>query len=347
MRWVVTGGAGFIGSHFVRTALIEKWAEQVVVLDALTYAGNLENLAPVQRHAGYTFVHGDITQVDDVQKALGEGADAIFHFAAESHVDRSILSAADFVRTNATGTQILLDVARQAGVKRFVHVSTDEVYGSLELGTDKRFHESMALEPTSPYSASKACSDLLVMAAHRTHKLDVVITRCSNNYGPYQFPEKFVPLFITNAMDGNKLPLYGDGKNVRDWIHVDNHVRGIKLAFEKGRSGEVYNLGGECERPNKEIAQLIVELTGVSPSLIQPVTDRLAHDRRYAIDCSKAMKELGFDPGPPIEDRLGELVRWYRDHRNWWESIKGGQYRHYYERMYGSRGAAVQGSSPA
>lgn len=347
MRWVVTGGAGFIGSHFVRTALTEKWADEVVVLDALTYAGNLENLAPVQRHAGYSFVHGDITHPDQVQKAIGEGTDAVFHFAAESHVDRSIAGAAEFVRTNVMGTQLLLDVSRQAKVKRFVHVSTDEVYGSLELGTEERFCETTPLEPTSPYAASKASSDVMVMAAHRTHKLDTVITRCSNNYGPYQFPEKFIPLFITNAMDANKLPLYGDGKNVRDWIHVDNHARGIKLAYEKGGAGEVYNLGGECERPNKDIAQLIVELTGVNPSLIQPVTDRLAHDRRYAIDCSKAIRELGFDPGPPIEDRLGELVRWYRDHRNWWEAIKGGQYRQYYERMYGSRGTAMLEQSPA
>lgn len=344
MRWVVTGGAGFIGSHFVRTALQEGWADEVIVLDALTYAGNLDNLAPVRQHSGFEFSHGDITEVEDVQEALSDGADAVFHFAAESHVDRSIVSAADFVRTNATGTQILLDVARQRGVKRFVHVSTDEVYGSLELGTDDLFKETTPLAPTSPYAASKAASDLLVLAAQRTHHFDTVITRCSNNYGPYQFPEKFIPLFITNAMDSQPLPLYGDGKNVRDWIHVDNHVRGIKLAYEKGASGAVYNFGGECERANRDIAHLLVELTGVSKTLIQTVTDRLAHDRRYAIDCTKAKKELGFDPGPPIEARLAELVTWYREHRAWWQAIKAGQYRHYYERMYGGRAVASEGA---
>ena len=342
MRWVVTGGAGFIGSHFVRRALLEGWADTVVVLDALTYAGNFDNLKPVKDHPGFIFQHGDITRVEDVALALRDGADALFHFAAESHVDRSIVSAAAFAQTNVVGTQVLLDSARQRGVGRFIHVSTDEVYGSLELETQTAFSETTPLAPNSPYAASKAASDLLVLAAHRTHGLNAVITRCSNNYGPYQFPEKFIPLFISNAMDGKSLPLYGDGKNVRDWIHVDDHASGIRLAHERGRAGEIYNFGGECERANKDIAQLIVELTGADAALLRPVSDRLAHDRRYAIDASKAKRELGFVPGPAIEARLPSVVQWYRQNRNWWEAIKAGQYRVYYERMYGSRATAVQ-----
>ncbi len=337
MRWLVTGGAGFIGSHFVRTALGEGWADEVVVLDALTYAGNLENLEPVRAHAGFRFVRGDVAEPADVERALGDGADAVFHFAAESHVDRSIESAAAFVRTNVVGTQVLLDAARSRGVGRFVHVSTDEVYGSLEIGTAERFTEDRPVDPTSPYAASKAGSDQLVLAAARTHGLSAVITRCSNNYGPYQFPEKFIPLFISNALEGKPLPLYGDGLHVRDWIHVDAHVRGLRLALERGKDGEVYNLGGECERANRDIAAAIVAAVGADPALIRPVTDRLAHDRRYAIDASKARRELGFEPGPPIEGRLPEVVAWYREHRPWWERIKAGEYRGYYDRHYRGR----------
>ncbi len=340
MRFVVTGGAGFIGSHFTRTALLEGWADEVVVLDALTYAGNFDNLRPVHKHPGFVFVHGDITQVDDVSEALSEDVDAVFHFAAESHVDRSILSAADFVRTNVCGTQILLDVSRQREVGRFVHVSTDEVYGSLALDDGALFSEGNPLEPTSPYAGSKACSDLMVLAAIRTHGLNAVITRCSNNYGPYQFPEKFVPLFITNALENKALPLYGDGKNVRDWIHVDNHIRGIMRAYQRGEQGAVYNLGGECERANIDIAHAIIDMVGAKRSLLTPVADRLAHDRRYAIDASLSKAKLGFTPGPPIEERLEDLVRWYRDHRPWWEAVKAGQYRSYYERMYGGQSHA-------
>jgi dTDP-glucose 4,6-dehydratase len=247
------------------------------------------------------------------------------------------MSAADFVRTNVLGTQVLLDVARARGVTRFVHVSTDEVYGSLALEDPTRFTEETPLNPTSPYAASKAASDHLVQAAHRTHGVDAVITRCSNNYGPYQFPEKFIPLFITNALDGKALPLYGDGKNVRDWIHVDNHARGVYAAWQKGKAGAVYNLGGDCERANKDIAQQIVAGVGASQASIKPVADRLAHDRRYAIDASLAKRELCFEPGPSIEARLPELIAWYRDNRAWWEAIKAGEYRSYYERMYGAR----------
>lgn len=337
MRWIVTGGAGFIGSHFVRTAVIEGWADDIVVLDQLTYAGNLENLEPLRGKPGWRFMRGDICKRDDVEAAVGEGADAIFHFAAESHVDRSILSAGDFVRTNVLGTQVLLDTARARGVGRFVHVSTDEVYGSLELDDAQRFTETTPLDPTSPYSASKAAADHLVLATHRTHGLNAVVTRCSNNYGPYQFPEKFIPLFITNALDGKPLPLYGDGQNVRDWIHVDNHVRGIYLTFTRGTAGQVYNLGGDCERANRDIAMQIVALVGADPATIKPVADRLAHDRRYAIDATLAKEALGFDPGPPIEERLPDLIAWYREERTWWQNIKAGAYRDYYERMYGHR----------
>lgn len=324
MRWMVTGGAGFIGSAFVRRALLMGWADDIVVLDALTYSGNMSNLDAIAGKPGWSFVHGDICRPRDVQKAIGSGVDAIFHFAAESHVDRSIASAQAFAHTNVVGTQVLLDVARAAKIGRFVHVSTDEVYGSLELGAAERFTESMPLCPTSPYAASKAASDLMVLAAHRTHGFDTVITRCSNNYGPFQFPEKFIPLFITRAMRHEVLPLYGDGRNVRDWIYVDDHVDGVHLAYLKGKPGHVYNLGGNCERTNADIARDIVLKTGVSQKLIVPVTDRLAHDRRYAIDPSYAQAELGFEPGPPIEQRLGALVQWYQDNVPWWQPIVAG-----------------------
>ena len=334
MKWMVTGGAGFIGSAFVRMALSLEWADEVLVLDALTYAGNLENLESVREHSGFEFRRGDVASPDDVKEAL-VGVDVVFHFAAESHVDRSIHSASEFVRTNVMGTQVLLDGARAEGVQRFVHVSTDEVYGALELETGDLFYETTPLDPTSPYSASKASSDLLVLAAVRTHGFDAVITRCTNNYGPYQFPEKFIPLFISNALRAQKLPIYGDGKNIRDWIHVDDHVRGIYQAYTLGRSGEVYNLGGECERANSEVAAAILEATGQDEGLLEFVKDRPAHDRRYAMNIDKARRELKFEPGPPIEERLLELVTWYRDNQPWWERIKAGEYRHYFERMYG------------
>lgn len=324
MRWLVTGGAGFIGSCFVRQAVLNGWADDIVVLDALTYAGNRDNLAPIAKTPGWSLVTGDIRRADHVQDAIGHGVDAVFHFAAESHVDRSIEGAAAFVETNVLGTQVLLDVARERGCGRFVHVSTDEVYGDLPLGTPERFTESRPLTPTSPYAASKASSDLLVQAAHKTHGLDAVVTRCSNNYGPYQYPEKFIPLFITRALRGRELPLYGDGRNVRDWVHVEDHVRGIHLAFERGKKGGTYNLGGECERANRDIALRIVDLCGADPRSIKPVGDRLAHDRRYAIDPSFAAQELGFVAGPSIDERLPELVRWYKDNEAWWHAILEG-----------------------
>ncbi len=337
VRWLVTGGAGFIGSHLVRTALREKWADELVVLDLLTYAGNLENLTAVEQHPGFRFVRGDVADPSAVKAALGPGVDALFHLAAESHVDRSIEAAAPFVRTNVLGTQVLLDGARAARVPRFIHVSTDEVYGSLALETRERFSETSPLQPSSPYAASKAAADHLVLAAHHTFGLEVVVTRASNNYGPYQFPEKFIPLFVTNALAGKTLPLYGDGRHVRDWLHVDAHVRGLYAAFLRGRAGEVYNLGGECERANLDLARAICAATGVSPERIEPVRDRLGHDRRYALAIDKARAELGFDPGPPIEARLAEVVAWYTRERGWWERVKAGEYQSYDARR-GGRG---------
>ncbi len=334
-RFVITGGAGFIGSHFVRCAIAEGWADEVHVLDALTYAGNLENLESVKDHPSFYFTKVDIRDAEALEAAIPDSVDGLFHFAAESHVDRSIKSAAAFVETNVVGTQLLLDLSRQKGVGRFMHISTDEVYGALELDSPERFHEELPLEPTSPYAASKAASDLMVLAAHKTHEMDVVITRSSNNYGPYQFPEKFIPLFISNALNSEPLPLYGDGRYIRDWIHVDDHVAGIYLAFQKGVSGEVYNLGGDCERENRQIAEAICAATGQETSLIKTVKDRLAHDRRYAIDATKARRELGFVPGGMIEERMAEIVKWYEANRGWWERIKAGDYQNYYEEHYG------------
>lgn len=338
MKWLITGGAGFIGSAFTRLALARSWADEVLVVDALTYAGNLANLRSVEKDSRYGFLKADICDRGVLESQLPSDIDAVFHFAAESHVDRSIEDASSFIRTNVMGTQCLLDWSLQHGVQRFVHVSTDEVYGSLELDTSERFSESSPLEPTSPYAASKTASDHLALATHRTHGLDVVVTRCSNNYGPYQFPEKFIPLFITNAIEGKPLPLYGDGLNVRDWIHVDDHAQGIYQAWERGQPGEVYNLGGECERANKDIAEAIVESVGNGDSQIEYVTDRKAHDRRYAIDASKAKEKLDFEPGAPIEERMPEVVSWYRENTEWWSEIKSGEYREYYARMYGDRG---------
>lgn len=310
----------------MRRALQEKWADEVLVLDALTYAGNFSNLESVTSHRGFRFERCNVAKPDQVDRAWTDSADAVFHLAAESHVDRSIHSAHVFVESNVVGTQVMLDAARKRGVGRFVHVSTDEVYGSLELDSKERFVESSTICPTSPYAASKAAADMLVLAAFRTHGIASIVTRCSNNFGPYQFPEKFIPLFVTNAFEGKPLPLYGDGKNVRDWIHVEDHVLGLKLAFEKGQPGEVYNLGGDCERDNRSIAARIVEAVGVSAALITPVEDRKAHDRRYAIDPSKAKRDLGFVPGPSLDDRLNELVDWYRTHRVWWETVKRGDH---------------------
>ena len=322
MRLLVTGGAGFIGSHYVRTVLTGAWGlaepESVVVLDKLTYAGNLANLDPVIDDQRLRFVEGDILDRSLVERLVHE-TDAVVHFAAESHVDRSILGAADFVMTNVVGTQTMLDASLRHGVEKFVHVSTDEVYGSIETGS---WDESQPLEPNSPYSASKASSDLLARAYHRTHKLPVCVTRCSNNYGPYQFPEKVIPLFVTNLIDGATVPLYGEGTNVRDWLHVDDHCRGIHLVLTGGRPGEVYNIGGGTELTNKELTGLLLEATGTGWERVERVQDRLGHDLRYSVDISKIRSELGYQPQVPFEQGLADTVEWYRTRRDWWEPLK-------------------------
>jgi dTDP-glucose 4,6-dehydratase len=322
MRLLVTGGAGFIGSHYVRSVLADAWGlaapDAVVVLDKLTYAGNLANLDPVADDPRLRVVEGDILDPVLVGELMAD-ADAVVHFAAESHVDRSILGAADFVMTNVVGTQTLLEAARQHGVDKFVHVSTDEVYGSIEQGS---WDEEQPLQPNSPYSASKASSDLLARAYHRTHGLPVCITRCSNNYGPYQFPEKVIPLFVTRLVDGGQVPLYGEGLNVRDWLHVDDHCRGIHLVLTRGRPGEVYNIGGGTELTNKELTGLLLEATGTGWERVEQVTDRLGHDLRYSVDITKIRTELGYEPRVPFEQGLADTVTWYREHRDWWEPLQ-------------------------
>ncbi len=324
MRILVTGGAGFIGSSYVRSAVAGRYPAladaEIVVLDLLTYAGTLTNLAPVLDAPRLRFVQGDIRDTALVSDVMA-GVDVVVHFAAESHVDRSIGGAADFVSTNVLGTQVLLQAALEAGVGRFVHVSTDEVYGSIPSGS---WPETHPLEPNSPYSASKAGSDLLARAYHRTHGLPVCVTRCSNNYGPHQFPEKVIPLFVTNLLDGRRVPLYGDGLNVRDWLHVDDHCRGIQLVAERGRPGEVYNIGGGTELTNRELTYRLLDAVGADESMIEPVVDRLGHDRRYSVDWTKIRDELGYAPQVPFEQGLAETVEWYRQSRGWWEPLKAG-----------------------
>jgi dTDP-glucose 4,6-dehydratase len=322
VRILITGGAGFIGSNFVRGAIAGALPgledAEVVVLDALTYSGNLANLAPVTDSPKYSFVHGDIRDADLLDRLL-TGIDAVVHFAAESHVDRSVRDASAFVETNVLGTQRLLDAAVRAELPRFVHISTDEVYGSIAEGS---WSESSLLEPNSPYSASKAASDLLVRSYVRTHGLNATITRCSNNYGPYHFPEKVIPLFVTNLIDGRHVPLYGDGRNVRDWLHVDDHCRGIALVLAGGRSGEIYNIGGGTELTNRELTERLLDATGRDWSFVDEVEDRLGHDLRYSVDYAKIASELGYRPSVPFEEGLAATVQWYRDHREWWEPLK-------------------------
>ncbi|WP_103344205.1 dTDP-glucose 4,6-dehydratase [Amycolatopsis sp. CA-126428] len=321
MRVLVTGGAGFIGSHYVRQVLTGAYPAlhdaEVVVLDKLTYAGNEANLAPVAADPRLRFVRGDICDNALVTEVM-TGVDLVVHFAAESHVDRSILGSADFVLTNVLGTQNLLQAAVEAGVGKFVHVSTDEVYGSIEHGS---WTEDHLLEPNSPYSASKASSDLVARSFFRTHGLPVCITRCSNNYGPYQFPEKVIPLFVTSLLDGGKVPLYGDGLNVRDWLHVDDHCHGIQLVADGGRPGEIYNIGGGTELTNRSLTEKLLEAVGASWDSVEPVEDRKGHDRRYSVDITKIHEELGYAPRVSFEDGLAETVAWYRDNRAWWEPL--------------------------
>lgn len=342
---LLTGGCGFIGSNFVKFAMKHRPDWRLINLDVLSYSGNPENLADVAADPRYRFVRGDICDAGLVA-GLMEEADCVIHMAAESHVDRSIMDSRPFVVSNVLGTQTLLDAARRAkggkGVGRFLLVSTDEVYGSLPLEqTELRFTEETPLRPNSPYAASKAAADLMARAYHHTFGMDVVITRCSNNFGPLQFPEKVIPLFVTNLAEGKQVPLYGDGLNVRDWIHVDDHCEAIIRVLEAGRSGEVYNVGGNNERSNLDLTHTILRLMGKGPEFIRPVTDRLGHDRRYAIDNSRMQSELGWRPGRSAwPDALRGTVDWYLANRGWWERVKSGAYREYYTKQYEGPSAA-------
>jgi dTDP-glucose 4,6-dehydratase len=336
MNLFVTGGAGFIGSNFVHHILETYSDYKVVNYDLLTYAGNLENLKSLEENPNYIFVKGDINNRELVDHLVKEHEiDVMVNFAAESHVDRSITEPDVFVKSNVLGTQALLEVSKANKLKKYVQVSTDEVYGSL--GVEGFFTEETPLAPNSPYSASKAGGDLLVRSYFETFGMDVNITRCSNNYGPYHFPEKLIPLMVTNAMEGKELPIYGDGKNIRDWLHVKDHCIAIDLVIHKGKPGEVYNVGGHNERTNNEIVQLIVEKLGVSEDLIKYVEDRLGHDHRYAIDPEKLMNELGWKPQYTFDTGIVETIQWYVENREWWENIKSGSYLDYYVKQYGGK----------
>jgi dTDP-glucose 4,6-dehydratase len=334
MRLLVTGGAGFIGSNFVRYILEKYNNYHVINLDLLTYAGNLENLKEVESHPNYTFVKGNILNeelVDFIVKKYK--VNTIVNFAAESHVDRSIFMPNIFTKTNVLGTQTLLNVAKENHIKKYVQVSTDEVYGSL--GEEGYFTEETGLSPSSPYSASKAGADLLVKSYFETFELNVNITRCSNNYGPYHFPEKLIPLMVTNALEGKQLPIYGDGKNIRDWLHVEDHCSAIDLVMHNGVAGEIYNVGGHNERTNNEIVEIIVDKLGASRELIKYVQDRLGHDRRYAIDPQKIQNELGWKPKYTFDTGIEKTIKWYQENIEWWKSIKSGEYQDYYQNHYG------------
>ncbi|WP_458456294.1 dTDP-glucose 4,6-dehydratase [Methanobrevibacter sp.] len=331
---LVTGGAGFIASNFIRY-MVNKYGEyEIINLDALTYCGNLENLKDIENKDNYSFVKGDITDKDIVDD-LVKDCDYVINFAAETHVDRSIDEPEIFIKSNVLGTQVLLNAAKRQGVEKYIQISTDEVYGSL--GKEGYFTETTPLQPNSPYSASKASGDLIVRAYNRTYDLPVNITRCSNNYGPYQFPEKLIPLMISNALENKKLPIYGDGKNVRDWLHVQDHCAAIDLVLHEGEIGEIYNIGGNNERQNIEIVKLILDELDRDESLIEYVTDRLGHDRRYAIDSSKIQNELGWKPSYTFEKGIRETIAWYLDNQDWISQVKSGQYQQYYEKMYFER----------
>jgi dTDP-glucose 4,6-dehydratase len=330
---LITGGAGFIGSNFVRYFLSKHNDVEVVNFDKLTYAGNLENLEDIEGDPRYRFFKGDICERAVVESAFKQyNIDIVVHFAAESHVDRSILGSSVFIQTNVVGTNVLLDVAKELGVERFLHVSTDEVYGSL--GATGKFTETTPLHPNSPYSASKASSDLLALAYHHTYALPVVVTRCSNNYGPYQFPEKLIPLMIINALSDKQLPVYGDGLNVRDWLHVNDHCAAIDVVLRNGRIGEVYNIGGNNEWKNIDIVKLILKKVGKPESLISFVKDRLGHDRRYAIEATKIKNELDWSPSYTFEVGIEETVQWYLNNQVWWKRVMTGEYVEYYKKQY-------------
>ena len=335
MKLLVTGGAGFVGSNFIRYAIQNHADWYVLNLDKLTYAGNLENLLDIESSPRYAFIKGDIADGRLVDNLLAGGIDAVVNFAAESHVDRSIMGASPFIWTNVTGTQVLLDGARQHEVKRFVQISTDEVYGSL--GEKGRFNEGSSLSPNSPYAASKAAADLLCRAYHHTYGLPVIITRSSNNFGPYQFPEKLIPLVITNAIEDKPIPVYGDGLNVRDWLYVEDNCSAIALVLQNGKPGEIYNIGGGCEVSNIELVKTILSKLNKPLSLIEFVKDRPGHDRRYALDCSKLEKTLGWKPIDSFDTAIDRTIAWYMRSKDWWTRVKSRDYQNYYQQQYGKR----------
>ncbi|MFC1498715.1 dTDP-glucose 4,6-dehydratase [Verrucomicrobiota bacterium] len=337
MKILVTGGAGFIGSNFIQYMLSKYSDVEIVNLDVLTYAGNLENLSGQEDNPRYKFVKGDISSRENVCAILGKSSfDAVVNFAAESHVDRSLHLGVDvFIKTNISGTQVLLDACREHNVNRFVQVSTDEVYGSL--GSDGLFTESSAIQPNNPYSATKAGADFLVRAAYKSHGLDTVITRCSNNFGPYQFPEKLIPLMIANALEDKPLPVYGDGMQIRDWIYVLDHCTAVDLVLRKAKPGSIYNIGGKHDIPNIDIIKMLLATLGKPESLISHVKDRPGHDRRYAMDSRRIEKELGWTVQHSFEEALQKTIQWYLDNRPWWERVRSGEYQKYYEKMYDTR----------
>ena len=339
MKIIVTGGAGFIGGNFVHYMLEKHPEDEIICLDALTYAGNMETLAPVMDNPKFKFVKGDITDRNLVFELFEtEKPDVVVNFAAESHVDRSIEDPEIFLKTNILGTQVLLDACRKYGITRYHQVSTDEVYGDLPLDRlDLFFTEETPIHTSSPYSASKASADLLVQAYHRTFKVPVTISRCSNNYGPYHFPEKLIPLMIANALNDKRLPVYGKGENVRDWLYVEDHCHAIDLIIRNGRVGEVYNIGGHNERTNLQVVKTIIKELGKSEDLIQYVTDRAGHDMRYAIDPTKISNELGWEPTTTFDDGIKRTIKWYLDNKEWWENIISGEYQNYYSKMYDNR----------
>ena len=334
MRLLVTGGAGFIGSNFIHYVLQKHLDWEVTNLDKLTYAGNLENLDDIEGDSRYRFIKGDIADREQ-NKILSDHYDIIVNFAAESHVDRSIMDSAPFVETNVKGTQVLLEAAKQYQVERFIQISTEEVYGSLE--AEGKFIEDSPLSPNSPYAASKAAADLLCRAYYQTYGLPVIITRCSNNYGPYQFPEKLIPLAITNALDDKPIPIYGEGLNVRDWIYVEDHCQAIDLIIQRGKPGEIYNIGADNEKTNLELVHKLLDTLGKPKSLITFVADRPGHDYRYALNTAKIVQELSWKSSHSFEKRLKDTVNWYIEHESWWRKVKSGEYAKYYHRMYSQR----------
>lgn len=335
MKLLVTGGAGFIGSNFILYWSKNYSNDKIVNLDSLTYAGNLENLKEIEKNPNYKFIHGNICDLNIVEKAM-EGVDLVVHFAAESHVDRSIKKPSPFVMTNVVGTQLLLDQALKNGIKKFHHISTDEVYGSLNLNDKNKFTERTNYNPNSPYSASKAGSDHLVRAYHKTYGLPITITNCSNNFGPYQFPEKFIPLAITNILEGKKVPVYGDGLYIRDWLYVMDHCRAIDLVLNKGKVGETYLVGGmTSDISNLEVIKKILKIMGKDEAFIEHVKDRPGHDRRYAVDWSKIERELGWKPEHNFDEWLEKTVEWYKNNENWWKKLKTKKYQEYYKEQYG------------